>query len=128
VAALQRHKNNTAATASKVAFGKPVRGTVYPKKDVDYFALDLRDRPVKTAIVATLTGLLKVDVGLYLHRVEEDGKLTLVQTSDGARGEKSEVVRFAAEPGLYVFEVRDVKNREANFQDSYQLTVEEGVE
>lgn len=124
----ERESNNTAATASKVAFGKPVRGTVYPKKDVDYFALDLRDRPVKTAIVATLTGLLKVDVGLYLHRVEEDGKLTLVQTSDGAKGEKSEVVRFAAEPGLYVFEVRDVKNREANFQDSYQLTVEEGQE
>ena len=46
----------------------------------------------------------------------------------GAKGEKPEVVRFAAEPGLYVFEVRDLKNREANFQDSYQLTVEEGQE
>ena len=83
---------------------------------------------MKTALTATVTGLLKVDVALYLHRVEEDGKLTLVQTSDGAKGEKPEVVRFAAEPGLYVFEVRDLKNREANFQDSYQLTVEEGQE
>lgn len=124
----EREANNTPATASKVEFGKPVRGTIFPKKDIDFFALDLRERPVKTALTATVTGLLKVDVALYLHRVEEDGKLTLVQTSDGAKGEKPEVVRFAAEPGLYVFEVRDLKNREANFQDSYQLTVEEGQE
>jgi hypothetical protein len=27
-----------------------------------------------------------------------------------------------------VLEVRDTKNREANFQDSYQLTVDEGGE
>lgn len=123
---VERESNNSAATASKLELGKPVRGTVFPKKDVDYFSLDLSERPVKTALVATLTGVLKVDVGLYLHRVEEDGKLTLVQTSDGAKGDRAEVVRFAAEPGKYVFEVRDAKNREANFQDSYQLTVDEG--
>ncbi|PZR14052.1 MAG: ABC transporter substrate-binding protein [Archangium gephyra] len=123
---VERESNNTAATATKLEFGKPVRGTVFPKKDVDYFSLDLSDRPVKTALTATLTGVLKVDVGLYLHRIGEDGKLTLVQTSDGAKGDRPEVVRFAAEPGQYVFEVRDAKNREANFQDSYQLTVEEG--
>jgi hypothetical protein len=73
-------------------------------------------------------GILKVDVGLYLHRVENDGKLTLVQTSDSAKGDKAETIRFSAEPGLYVLEVRDTKNREANFQDSYQLTVDEGGE
>ncbi len=123
---VERESNNSAATASRLELGKPVRGTVFPKKDVDYFSLDLSERPVKTALVATLTGVLKVDVGLYLHRVEEDGKLTLVQTSDGAKGDRPEVVRFAAEPGRYVFEVRDAKNREANFQDSYQLTVDEG--
>lgn len=124
----EKESNNTAATATPLAFGKPIRGTVYPKKDVDYFAVDLRDRPVKTALKATVTGVLKVDVGLYLHRVEADGKLTLVQTSDSAKGEKPETVRFAAEPGLYVLEVRDTKNREANFQDSYQLSVDEGEE
>ncbi|MFO0600091.1 MAG: ABC transporter substrate-binding protein [Myxococcaceae bacterium] len=124
----EREPNNTQATATPVSFGKQMRGTVYPKKDVDYFALDLRDRPVKTAVNATLLGVLKVDVGLYLHRVEADGKLTLVQTSDSAKGDKAETIRFAAEPGLYVFEVRDTKNREANFQDSYQLNVDEGGE
>ena len=62
------------------------------------------------------------------HRVESDGKLTLVQTSDSAKGDKAETIRYSAEPGLYVLEVRDTKNREANFQDSYQLTVDEGGE
>lgn len=124
----EKESNNSAPTATPVHFGKPIRGTVYPKKDVDYFALDLKTRPVKTAIRATVIGVLKVDVGLYLHRVEEDGKLTLVQTSDSAKGDRPETVKYAAEPGLYVLEVRDAKNREANFQDSYQLSVEEGDE
>lgn len=124
----EKESNNTAAAATPVKLGKPIRGTIYPKKDLDYFAIDLRDRPVKTALRATVIGVLKVDVGLYLHRVEEDGKLTLVQTSDSAKGDRPETVRFAAEPGLYVIEVRDAKNREANFQDSYQLSVDEGEE
>ncbi|MEW5737449.1 MAG: ABC transporter substrate-binding protein [Myxococcota bacterium] len=122
----EREPNGAAATATPLAFGRPVRGTVFPKKDVDYFALDLRQKQVKTPLKATLLGVLKVDVGLYLHRVEEDGKLTLVQTADVAKGDKPETIRFSAEPGLYVFEVRDSKSREANFQDSYQLTVDEG--
>ena len=124
----EHEPNNASAQATKVTLGKPVRGTVYPKKDADYFALDLQQQPVKTAITATLLGVLKVDVGLYLHRIGEDGKLTLVQTSDGAKGDKAETIRYSAEPGLYVFEVRDAKNREANFQDSYQLLVEETAE
>ncbi|MDX2011787.1 MAG: ABC transporter substrate-binding protein [Myxococcaceae bacterium] len=122
----EREPNNAADQGTPIVFGKAVRGTVYPKKDVDFFALDLRDRQVKTPLSAQLIGVLKVDVGLYLHRVEADGKLTLVQTSDSGKGDKPESIRFSAEPGLYVFEVRDVKNRESNFQDSYQLTVDEG--
>jgi hypothetical protein len=122
----EREPNNTADQATPLTFGKPMRGTVYPRRDVDYFKVDLREREVKTPLEAKLLGILKVDVGLYLHRVEADGKLTLVQTSDSAKGDKPETVRYSAEPGLYVFEVRDAKNREANFQDAYQLTVEEG--
>jgi hypothetical protein len=124
----EREHNNTAPTAQHLALGKPVRGTIYPKRDLDYYLLDLKDREVKTPIKATVTGVLKVDVGLYLHRLEADDKLTLVQTSDGARGDRPETIRFSAEPGVYVLEVRDAKNREANFQDSYQLTVDEDAE
>jgi hypothetical protein len=122
----EREPNNTPDAGTPLTFGRPVRGTVYPKKDLDYFLLDLHDRQVKTPISAQLIGVLKVDVGLYLHRIEDDGKLTLVQTSDSAKGDKAESIRFSVEPGTYLFEVRDVKNRESNFQDSYQLTVDEG--
>jgi hypothetical protein len=122
----EREPNNTVERAMEVNIGTTVRGTVYPAKDVDYYRLDLTDRPVRTPIRATLLGMLKVDVGLYLHRVGEDGKLSLVQTSDRAKGDQPENIRYSLEPGVYVFEVRDAKNRESNFQDPYQLTVAEG--
>ncbi len=123
---LEQEPNDKADKAGPVVFGAPVRGLVYPKKDVDYFVLDLRDRAVKTPMRAQLTGILKVDLALFLHRVEDDGKLTLVQTADTAKGDKPETLRTSVEPGRYVFEVRDLKNREANFQDSYMLTLDEG--
>ncbi|MCI0572510.1 MAG: ABC transporter substrate-binding protein [Myxococcaceae bacterium] len=122
----EREPNNALDHATALETGRAVRGTVHPRKDVDYFQLDLRDRAVRTPLVASLLGILKVDVGLYLHRVGEDGKLTLVQTADRAKGEEPEIIRYSAEPGLYVLEVRDSKARESNFQDSYQLLVEEG--
>jgi hypothetical protein len=124
----EREPNDTADQASPLALGRPIRGTVYPKKDVDYFRLDLSDRPVKTAIKATLTGILKVDVALFLYQQNDDGSLSLVQTSDRGKGDASEVIRYAAEPGVYLFKVQDSKNRESNFQDSYQLTVEEDAQ
>jgi hypothetical protein len=122
----EREPNNSADRGTELSFGRAVRGTVYPAKDTDYYRLDLMDRPVRTPIRATLLGILKVDVGLYLHRVGEDGKLALVQTADRAKGDQPENIRYSLEPGVYVFEVRDTRNRESNFQDSYQLTVEEG--
>lgn len=125
VGAEEREPNNTAAQATPIALGRPIRGTVHPKKDVDYYRLDLTGRPVRTSLRLTLLGILKVDVGLYLHREEDDGKLSLVQTADRAKAEKPEVINFSAEPGMYIIEVRDSKNRESNFQDQYQLTVEE---
>ncbi len=121
----EREPNNTAERAHELTPGKAVRGTVFPAKDTDLYRLDLSDRPVRTSLKATLLGILKVDVGLYLHRVQPDGKLSLVQTADRAKGDQPEGISFSAEPGIYVFEVRDAKNREANFQDAYQLTVEE---
>lgn len=120
----EREPNNTPETATPIELGKPVRGTIFPKRDVDYLKLDLSARPVKTAVKATLLGILKVDVALFLHQVV-DGKLELVGTSDRGKADATETIRAALEPGVYVFEVRDLKNREANFQDSWQLTVEE---
>lgn len=124
----EREPNDTVDQATPITVGKPIRGTIYPKRDLDYFRLDLSDRPVKTALKATLTGILKVDVALFLYQRNEDGSLSLVQTSDRARGDAPEVIRYAADPGVYLFKVQDSKNRESNFQDSYQLTVEEDTQ
>ena len=124
----EREPNDTTDQASPLTLGRPVRGTVYPKKDVDYFRLDLSDRQVKTALKASLTGILKVNVALFLYQQADDGSLSLVQTSDRAKGDAPEVIRYAADPGVYLFKVQDSKNRESNFQDSYQLTVEEAAE
>jgi len=122
----EREPNNTPETATPIALNHPIRGTVHPKRDVDYFRLDLSNKPVKTAIRASVTGVLKLHVGLYLHRMQEDGRLSLVQTADRAKGDAPEIIHYSADPAVYFFEVRDSKNRESNFQDSYQLTVEEG--
>ncbi len=121
----EREPNNTPEMATPIFLNRPIRGTVHPKKDVDFFRLDLSAKPVKTPIKATVTGVLKLHIGLYLHRLREDGHLSLMQTADRGKGDAPEIIRYSAEPGVYFLEVRDSKNRESNFQDPYQLTVEE---
>src|SRR5216683_2747254 len=69
----EREPNNTLAQATPIQLNRPIRGTVHPKKDVDFFRLDLSNRPVRVPIRATATGLLKVHLGLYLHRMNEEG-------------------------------------------------------
>jgi hypothetical protein len=122
----EREPNSTPDSATPLALGQSIRGTIHPKKDVDFYRLDLSAQPVRTPIRATLLGVLKVDLGLYLHRLE-GGSAALVQTSDRARGDQPEIIRYSAEPGVYLLEVRDSTRRsESNFQDRYQLTVQEG--
>jgi hypothetical protein len=122
----EREPNNTPETATPISLNHPIRGTIHPKRDVDYFRLDLSAKPVKTAIKASVTGVLKLHIGLYLYRMQEGGRSSLVQTADRAKGDAPEIIHYSADPGIYFLEVRDSKNRESNFQDSYQLTVEEG--
>jgi hypothetical protein len=119
----EREPNNTVEQANPIEVGRPIRGYVHPKKDLDLYRLDLSKQTVKTPLKITATGILKVDIGLYLHRLDGDQRV-LVQSSDRARGDQPEVLHYSAEPGVYIIEVRDSKNRESNFQDPYQLTVE----
>ncbi len=122
----EREPNGTAAVATPLLPGRPMRGTIQPRRDVDYYRVDLSRRMVRTPLRASLTGILKVDLGLYLHRLENDGSLTLVQTADRAKGDQPESIEYSAEPGVYIFEVRDSSKRaDANFQDRYQLTVQD---
>ncbi|MBI5547399.1 MAG: ABC transporter substrate-binding protein [Deltaproteobacteria bacterium] len=122
----EREANSEATTATPIELGKPLKGHIHPRKDVDYFQVDLSKSPVKVPLKATVTGILKVDVALALYRVEGDAsKPTLVQRSEKGKGEQSETIRFAVEPGAYLLEVKDTKSLQSNFMDAYQLTVEQ---
>lgn len=119
----EREPNNAAADATPIVPRRPMRGVVHPRRDVDLYRLDLTSAAVKTPLKITATGILKVDIGLSLHRIEGD-KAVLVQSADKAKGDLAETLRYPAEPGAYLIEVRDAKNRESNFQDAYRVTVE----
>jgi hypothetical protein len=45
----EHESNNTPALATPILLGHPLRGTIQPKRDEDWFKLDLSARPVKTA-------------------------------------------------------------------------------
>ncbi len=120
----EREPNNTPDTATPISVGMVMRGTIHPKKDVDLYRLDLTSQPVKTNLKITCTGVLKVDVALYLLHLNPDGSTTLAQTSDTGKGDAPEVINYPADPGVYLIKVQDTKNRESNFLDFYQLRVE----
>jgi hypothetical protein len=121
----EREPNNSPQTATALQLGRPIKGHIHPKKDVDYFVVDLSKSPVKVPLKATVTGILKVDIALALFRMEADAsKPTLVQRSEKGKGEQPETIRFTVEPGVYLLEVKDTRGQQSNFMDAYQLTVE----
>jgi hypothetical protein len=121
----EREPNNIAALATAVGIGKAIRGWIHPRKDVDLFRLDLSPSPVKVPLKVSVSGTLKVDVALALFRLNDRGEEVLVQKSEKGKGEQSETVRYAADPGVYLVEVRDTRGRESNFLDAYHLLVEQ---
>jgi hypothetical protein len=123
-ASREREPNNAPELATPIALGQTLRGTIHPRRDVDFYRLDLSAQPVKVNLKATATGILKVDIALYLYRQKPDGSLGLVQTSDTGKGDAPESVTFAAEPGVYFLKVKDTHDRASNFLDSYSLHVE----
>ncbi|MGC4115910.1 MAG: hypothetical protein QM765_15230 [Myxococcales bacterium] len=123
----EREPNNSPTSPTALELGKTMKGHIHPKKDVDLFVLDLTKSPVKVPLKATVTGILKVDVALALYRLDGDPrsvKPTLVQRSEKGKGEAPETIKFTCEPGTYLLEVKDTKNYQSNFMDTYQLTVE----
>jgi len=120
----EREPNNSMGQATELAMGQNLRGYIYPKGDVDFFRVDLSQSLVRKPILATLFGLPKNSLGLWLHRLDEEGKLELVQTAPIPQKDRPTVLRYSAVPGIYFLEVKDSRNRESNFQDEYQLRVD----
>lgn len=121
---VEREPNDQPELATPVTLGQPIRGTIHPRKDLDLYRIELSASPVKVPLRATVTGILKVDVAAELYRLGDDGKLQVLQIADRAKGDETEVLTHTVEPGVYYLGVRDTRNREANFVDSYQLRVE----
>jgi hypothetical protein len=121
----EREPNGDGSAATPIEVGRPMRGHVHPKKDVDLYRLDLTRALVKVPLRINLTGILKVDLALKLYRLDAEGKPTLVQSSEKGKGDQPESIRYAAEPGVYLIEVKDTPNRQSNFIDAYQLLVEQ---
>ncbi len=122
--AIEREPNDVADRATPVELGTPLRGHIHPRKDLDLYRVDLSGSPVKVPLKATVTGILKVDIAAALYRLGEDGKLAVLQTAEREKGDGTEVLRHTVEPGVYYLGVRDTRNRESNFVDSYQVLVE----
>ena len=65
----EREPNNTAERATPLTLGKAgARHRATRRRTWTTTGWTCRDRPVRTPLRATLLGILKVDVGLYLHR------------------------------------------------------------
>ena len=120
----EKEPNNAFKQATELALGQNVRGHIYPKGDVDFFRVDLSQHLVRKPILVTLFGLPKNNLGLWLHRLDEEEKLELVQTAPVPKKEGPTTLRYSATPGIYFLEVKDPKKRESNFQDEYQLRIE----
>ncbi|MGI5860788.1 MAG: ABC transporter substrate-binding protein [Myxococcales bacterium] len=120
----EREPNNSPERATPISFGKPLRGLIHPRKDVDYYRVDVSDSPVKVPLKAAASGILKVDIALALYRLGDDGKLVLVQRSESGKGDQAETIRFTVDPGVYLLEVKDTKDWYSNFLDSYQVLLE----
>jgi len=124
---LEKEPNNTMEQATELSMGQSVRGHIYPKGDVDFFRVDLSQNLVRKPLLATLFGLPKNNLGLWLHRLDNEGKLELVQTAPVPKKEGPTVLRYSAVPGVYFLEVKDFKNSESNFKDEYQLRMDDDL-
>lgn len=122
----EREPNELAATASRLAPGTTGVGMIHPRRDVDLWSFTVPDGP-KRPLTATLTGLTKVDVALYLRGGAPDGKglPPVIASSDKARETAPEKLVAEVEGGTYFLEVRDVRDASglSNSVDSYRLSI-----
>lgn len=110
--------NNDPKNATEIAPGLTLSGYYYPKKDVDYYRLDLSSRMEPVALEITVTGIPKVDFTLTLLDAEKN----VIATAAEKPADENESIRATLDPGIY--DIR-VEGKNSNPRDYYQLRVEE---
>jgi len=121
----EREPNDELEKATGIAPGQTLRGTLHPKRDVDFFRLDLSDQNGPRQTVIECTGIPKVDVAITLLGPERDekGKPKVVASSSRGKGEAKEEIAKELLPGEYHILVRGQPRSESNARDQYVLTV-----
>jgi len=104
--------NNTPATATPLRNGQPTKGSILPRKDVDYYAIRL-DTPGRLSI--TITDIPKAIregrglKGLSLGLLDQNGRV-LREFTSGLRQDTLETGEMVRNVGTYYLCVRDFDN------------------
>jgi hypothetical protein len=104
----EREPNDRPSQATEIHIGQSLRGYAYPRRDVDYYRLDLSSQPVALGLVLHLSGVAKIPLALSLYGSSSDGDRPgpLINTSDHQDTGSAEEIRAKLEPGVYLISVR----------------------
>lgn len=121
----EREPNDKLEKATGITPGETLRGTLHPKRDADFYRLDLSGQDGPRQTVIECTGIPKVDVAITLLGPERDekGKPKVVASSSKGKGEAKEEIAKELLPGEYHVLVRGRPRSESNARDQYVLTV-----
>jgi len=121
----EQEPNNSAERATAINPGDTLRGTLHPKRDRDYYKLDLSEQAGPRSTLIECTGIPKVDITISLVGPEKDekGKLKEVAKSAKGKGEQKEQIQQELMPGEYHILVSGRPRNESNTRDQYLLTV-----
>jgi hypothetical protein len=104
----EHEPNDQPGQATDIRIGQSLHGYAYPRRDVDFYRLDLSAQPVAQGIVIHLGGVAKVPLALSLHAASPDGAHpgSLINTIDHQQTGAAEEIRVKLEPGVYLISVR----------------------
>jgi hypothetical protein len=121
----EREPNGSVEQATPINPGDTLRGTLHPRRDVDYYLLDLTGMEGPRNTVIECTGIPKLDIGLTLLGPEKDekGRNKAVASSTRGKGEAKEEIQSELTPGEYIIMVNYRPRSESNTRDQYVLTV-----
>ncbi|RME28557.1 MAG: hypothetical protein D6806_02700, partial [Deltaproteobacteria bacterium] len=119
----EREPNDREKEASAVEVGKPVRGTIHPAGDVDWFVLDLSADAGPSNVLVELSPLPKLDLGFALYEQQAGAEPKLLAKVSKAPASEKEYLMKELVPGVYLIKVWGSPRTESNATDSYTLSV-----
>ncbi len=120
---VEREPNNDVKSAQTLMLPAAVKGTIWPRKDVDFFRFHVDAG--HAAVSVLLSAVRGVDLQLRLHQLHGDGPSEVIGSSDSARGEGEEkLVSVPLKAGDYAVEVSSPRNKDASATQPYTLRIQ----